>query len=144
MLILLEKAVIYGCLGLLIEVFFTGISSLIRKHWDATCKTYLWMGPIYGVTALILEAVSDAITWPFYLKAFIYVPIIYGAEGLSAWVLKSIIGRVPWDYGLSHWTPMGFVNFSYLPFWLILALGFDAIAEIIRKIIIFAGSQLLM
>jgi len=135
MLILLQKAIIYGCLGLLIEVFFTGIGSLIRKHWDATAKTYLWMCLVYGFTALILETISDAITWPFYLKAFIYVPIIYGAEALSAWVLKMIIGRVPWDYGVSHWTPMGFINLKYAPYWLLLAMAFDPIASFLNKLL---------
>lgn len=135
MLILLEKMVIYGCLGMLIEVFFTGINSLIRKHWDATSKTYLWMLPVYGFTALILEAVSEAITWPFYLKAFIYVPIIYGAEALSAWLLKSVIGRVPWDYGISHWTPMGFINLKYIPYWLLLAMAFDPITTFLTKLL---------
>ena len=135
MLILLEKIVVYGCLGMLIEVFFTGISSLLRKHWDATAKTYLWMGPIYGLTALILEAVSNAISWPFYLKAFVYLPIIYGAEALSAWAIKQIIGRVPWDYGVSHWTPMGFVNFKYIPFWFVLAMAFDPITMFLTKLL---------
>ncbi len=135
LLILLEKTIIYGCLGLLVEVFFTGIGSLIRKHWDATAKTYLWMVGVYGLTALLLEVVSEAISWPFYLKAFIYVPIIFGAEGLSAWIIKRIIGRVPWDYGVSHWTPAGFVNFKYAPYWFLLALAFDPITAFLTRLL---------
>ena len=135
MLVLLEKMIAYGCLGLLIEIFFTGIGSLIGGHWDATGKTYLWMLPVYGFTALLLEGVSGAISWPFYLKAFIYVPIIFFAEGLSAWIIKRIIGRVPWDYGVSHWTPFGFINLKYAPYWFILALAFDPITAFLTKAI---------
>lgn len=135
MLILLEKAFVYGCLGILIEVFFTGIGSLLRKHWDAKSQTYLWMGPIYGFTALFLEVVSEAISWPFYLKALIYVPIIYATEALSGWVIKQIIGKIPWDYGMGRWTPMGLINLKYAPYWFALALAFDPITRFLTKIL---------
>lgn len=135
MLILLEKALVYGCLGLLIEFVFTGIGSLIRKDWNATCKTYLWMLPIYGFAALALEGVSQAIQWPFYLKAFLYVPIIYGVEALSGWTIKQLIGTIPWDYQKSAWTPMGLINLKYAPFWLIVAMAFDPITDFLTKIL---------
>lgn len=135
MISLLEKALVYGCLGLLIEVFFTGINSLIRKHWHATGKTYLWMLLVYGITALVLEYVSEHLPWPFYIKAFVYVPIIYLAEGLSGWILKKITGRIPWDYGSSQWTPMGLISFKYAPFWLLLAMAFDPIAAFLAKML---------
>ena len=130
------KLLAYGHLGFLIEIWFTGLHGLILrgdKRMKAT--TYLPMLLIYGLTALLLEVVSEAISWPFYLKAFIYVPIIFFAEGLSAWIIKRIIGRVPWDYGVSHWTPFGFVNFKYTPFWLILAMAFDPITSLLTKVI---------
>ena len=86
--LLLQKFFVYGCLGLLIEVFFTGVYSLIQKNWKATAQTYLHMLPIYAFTAIALEGVSEAIPWPFYLKAFVYVPVIYGIEALSGWLLN--------------------------------------------------------
>ena len=135
LLLLLEKLIVYGCLGLLIEVFFTGISSLFRKHWHATAKTYLWMLPIYGFTALALEGVSETLPWPFYLKAFLYVPIIYGMEALSGMMLKRLIGVIPWDYGSNRWTPMGLINFKYAPFWLALAMAFDPITSFLTKML---------
>lgn len=134
MLNLLLKLLIYGHIGLLIEVWFTGIHSFFfRKDRSATAKTYLPMLVVYGVTAVVLEAVSGAIAWPFYLKAFIYVPIIYGSEALSGWVIKRVIGRIPWDYGISQWTPMGLINFKYAPYWLMLSLAFDPITTLLTK-----------
>lgn len=135
LLLLLEKLVVYGCLGLLIEVFFTGIGSLIRRHWDAAGKTYLWMLPIYGFTALMLEGLSEALPWPFYLKAFAYVPIIYGIEAVSGWTIRHIIGRIPWDYGSSRLSPMGLINLRYAPFWLLLAMAFDPITNFLTKML---------
>ena len=131
--LLLQKFFVYGCLGLLIEVFFTGVWSLFQKNWKATSQTYLYMLPIYGATAIALEGVSEALPWPFYMKAFLYVPIIYGIEALSGWLLQKVIGVIPWDYKKSKWTPMGLINLKYLPYWLLLALAFDPIQRILSK-----------
>lgn len=135
LLLLLQKLLVYGCLGILIEFFFTSIASLIRKNWKATGQSYLWMLPIYGFTALALEGISDAVHWPFYLKALLYVPIIYGVEALSGWALQKLIGYIPWDYGRSHWTPMGLINLKYAPFWLVLAMAFDPITSFLARLI---------
>lgn len=135
MLILLEKALVYGCLGVLIEFFFTAAGALIRRNWSATGQSYLWMLPIYGFTALALEGISVALPWPFYLKALIYVPIIYGIEALSGWTIYKIIGVIPWDYRRSRWTPMGLINLKYAPFWLVLAMAFDPITSFLSKLL---------
>lgn len=135
MLILLEKALVYGCLGILIEFFFTGFGSLIKKNWKATGYSYLWMLPIYGFTALVMEAISQGVHWPFYLKAFLYVPVIYGVEALSGYTIKLLIGHIPWDYSKSAWTPMGLINLKYAPFWLVLAMAFDPITDFLTKLL---------
>jgi uncharacterized membrane protein len=135
MLLLLEKALVYGCLGVLIEFFFTGVGSLIKKNWKATCCSYLWMPPIYGAAALALEAISQTVDWPFYLKAFLYVPVIYGVEALSGYVIKLIIGHIPWDYQKSVWSPAGLINLRYAPFWLLLGMAFDPITGFLAKVL---------
>lgn len=135
LLLLLEKLLVYGCLGVIIEFFFTGIHSLIIGNWKATGYSYLWMCPIYGFAALALEGVSRALPWPFYLKALLYVPIIYGIEGLSGWTLQKLIGCIPWDYKKSFWTPMGLINLKYAPFWLVLAMAFDPITDFLTRLL---------
>lgn len=135
MLLLLEKTLVYGCLGLIIENLFTGIGALVHRDWTAKTRSYLWMLPIYGFTALALEAVSQALIWPFYLKAFVYVPIIYGVEALSGWTIQRLIGTIPWDYHKSAWTPMGLINLKYAPFWLLLAMAFDPITDFLTKLL---------
>ena len=140
LLLLLQKFFVYGCLGLLIEVFFTSLYSLATKNWKATAQTYLWMLPIYGVTALVLEALSDALPWPFYLRAFIYVPFIYGMEALSGWTLQKTIGSIPWDYGKARHTPMGLINLKYAPYWLALAMAFDPLSAYLRRALTFLAT----
>jgi uncharacterized membrane protein len=136
MLLILEKALVYGHLGFLIEIWFTGIHSFFfRKDKSATAKTYLPMCLVYGIAALILESISQILPWPFYLKAFVYVLAIYVMEGFSGWVLKKLIGRIPWDYGISHWTPFGLINLKYAPFWLLVAMAFDPITDFLTKLL---------
>lgn len=133
-LLLLEKALVYGHLGFLIEVWFTGLHALlIEGDKRGRAQTYLPMLLIYGATALILEGLSEVLPWPFYLKAFVYVLVIYLIEGTSGWALKKTTGRIPWDYGLSRWTPMGLINLKYFPFWLLLAMAFDPITHFLTK-----------
>lgn len=147
-----QKLLLYGCMGMVIEVFFTSIASLIQKNWKATGCTYLWMVPIYGLTSLGLEWASDSIHWPFYLKAFVYLPVFFIAEALGGWGIQALTallqrlfggsggGTIPWDYGKSHWTPMGLVNFKYTPFWLALAMGFDPLSAILRRVVNFLAT----
>ncbi len=116
---LLYQAFIYGCIGLLLECFFTGIYSLYRGDTRMECKTWLFMHPVYAATAMILQAVSSSLVWPFYLKIFIYLPIIFGAEALSGWLSIKLYGRILWDYGRSKWTPFGVINLKYTPAWLV-------------------------
>lgn len=136
----LAKIFAYGCIGILIEFFFTGIYSLFQKNWKATGYSYLYMLPIYGLTAIVLETISDAISWPFYFKAFIYLPVIYGAEALSGILLLKTIGCIPWNYGHSKVTPFGLIHLGYFPAWMIVALAFDPLSKFLWKIIVIASS----
>lgn len=132
---IIQKFFLYGCIGILIEFFFTSISSLINKNWKATGHSYLWMLGVYGLTAIFLETLSESLPWPFWAKAFVYVPIIYGVEALSGWTLQKLIGDIPWNYPKSKWSPMGLINLKYAPYWFILALCFEWISFYLRKLV---------
>lgn len=134
---ILSKLFLYGCIGVLIEFFFTGIYSLLKGNLKATAVSYLWMLPIYGVAGLFLEQVSTALLWSSWLKAFLYVPIIYGIEALSGWLLFLLIGSIPWEYQKSKWSPMGLINLKYSPFWLVVAICFDTISLFLKRVVHF-------
>lgn len=124
MLDVLQKIFSYGCLGLLVEVFFTGAVSLYRRNWRATSQTYLWMLPIYGIGGVTLEAIQTTLNWHWFAMAFVYVPLIYAFEFVSGWTLKRIIGRCPWDYGSTRYSVMGLIRLDYAPLWLLVAMLF--------------------
>ena len=149
MLPLISKFFLYGILGWAIEIFFTGIGELVNRRWKAIGQSSFWMFPVYAITALILEAVSAGIQQPFYLKAFIYVPIFYGSEALSGlaicWLtrrLHSVFsgtqqGEIPWSYPQADWTLFGLINPKMVWAWFILALLFDFFSSIMGKFVVF-------
>lgn len=131
---LISRGFFWSCVGLLIEVVFTGFASFF-KHKDKRLQaiTYLWMAPVYGSTALALEAVSAALPWPWYLKVFVYLPIIFGIEALSGWLSLKAFGKVLWDYGRSIWTPMGLINLKYTHWWLLVGTIFEGLRYLLSR-----------
>ena len=136
------KLFLYGNIGLLIEVWFTGIHSLITKNYRGTSVTYVYMFLIYGLTAMVLEQLHHWLRWGMFLNALVYVPTIYLMEFTSGWVLQKLLGRCPWDYGNAKYGIMGLIRLDYAPYWFLIALFFDAICGwidvVLNKIVLVA------
>jgi uncharacterized membrane protein len=132
---ILVHCFVYGVLGMLVEVFFTGVGSLLHRDSKATCQTYLWMLPVYGPTGLLLAFIHQNIAVTPWSLAPVYVLIIYGAEFCSGWMIRRLIGVCPWDYGRGRWTVMGLIQLKYAPFWFVLALCFNRICDLLQKIL---------
>ena len=130
---LLSRGFFWACVGLLIECVFTGIGSALRGDKRLQCTTYLWLAPVYATAALVLEAVSGALPWPWYLKVFAYVPIIFAAEALFGWISLKALGKVLWDYGRSAWTPMGLINLKYAHWWLLAGTVFEGLHYLLGR-----------
>ena len=123
---MLARFLIYGAIGWCLEVFFTGASAaLFDRDRSATGKTYLWMFPIYGATALLLETLHDFMAVPLALRALVYVLVIYVAEFTTGWALRRLLGRCPWDYTGHGLNLCGLVRLDYAPAWLLVALLFE-------------------
>ena len=149
---IVQKFLLYGCIGILIEFFFTSAGSFLRRRWALTGQSYGWMFPVYGITALALEFISEHLTWPFWLKAFVYVLVIYLTEAFTGIVIKYLTkllqkwfggsggGVIIWDYGRSWWSPAGLINLKYVFFWYVLALGFGPLSVYLKKIIGFLAT----
>lgn len=135
---LLGKVLIYGCVGVLMEVFFTGIHSIvILRDRNAISRTSLHMILIYGLGALLLGLERAAIPYKF-----IFIPVctlsIFVIEYVSGWVLRKL-GIKIWDYTLAKFSIHGLVRVDYLPFWLMVAVAFDILADYVTKILEFVG-----
>lgn len=128
----LRKFLIYGFAGWVVEVLFTGAFSAVKKDRAATAKTYLWMHPIYGLTALGMEWLSNRLRplpWP--VRGLAYTAAIYGAEYSSGWMLKKFLGKCPWDYSGCGRDVHGLVRLDYAPAWYALGLLFEPLRDTI-------------
>src|SRR4051812_15033446 len=89
----LKRFFAYGCAGWIAEILFTGVLSTVqRKDRSATAQTYLWMHPIYGLGGLALEWLSGRLrTSSRPARALAYLPVIYGIELSSGWLLRKTL-----------------------------------------------------
>jgi uncharacterized membrane protein len=131
----LQRFVAYGCLGILVEVLFTGLRSLYRRNWSATSTTHLWMAPIYGLGGWLLELTHYYINCNVLVITEIYVIEIYLIEFCSGWAIKKLIGRCPWDYGVGRFTIMGLIRLDYWPFWYVLAFAAHFLHPYLFKVV---------
>lgn len=126
----LRKFLLYGFAGWVVEVLFTGASSAAQKDRAATAKTYLWMHPIYGATALGLEWLSRKMKpVPLPVRGLVYTAVMYGAEYSSGWVLRRALGKCPWDYSASGRDVHGLIRWDYAPAWYALGLMFEPLKD---------------
>lgn len=124
--IMLIRFVIYGLTGLLLEVFWTGMSSLLSGNLSMTGHTYIWMFFIYGL-AVFLEPIHNKIRREnFLIRGLIWTLIIFTIEFISGFLLDTIIGACPWDYRQSsQLTFFGYIRLDYFPAWFLTGLFFE-------------------
>jgi uncharacterized membrane protein len=130
------RFLIYGLLGLAVEVLFTGFGAgLLRRDRALTGHSYVWMLPIYGAGGLGLEVLHTrllAAGAPWWGRGLAYVALIYALEYASGWLLRRLLGRCPWDYGRGRLSVHGLVRLDYAPAWLALGLAFERVRPIVE------------
>ena len=90
-----------GFLGWCLEVFWTGLHSLLDGQGTMMGKTSLLMFPIYGCAALIGPVYQRISKIPVLLRGCLYTVGIFVTEFFSGTLLKSL-GICPWDYSQKH------------------------------------------
>ncbi|MDX6223763.1 MAG: hypothetical protein QOE64_139 [Frankiales bacterium] len=135
------RALVYGLAGMASEVVTTGVRSHGRdKNWRLTGTTYLWMLPIYGSAAYLLEPVHDRVCgWPWWRRGALWAGGIYAVEAASGAAIKKVSGEIPWDYGRArgvkpeprHWR--GLVRPSYAPLWFAVGLGAERLHDLLDR-----------
>lgn len=133
----LARFLLYGCVGWVMEVLFTGTGAALQRDRHATAKTFLWMHPIYGLTALALERLQHVLTargasrWT---RGLAYTGVIYMAEYGSGWALKRVLGRCPWDYSPARFSVHGLVRLDYAPAWYAAGLLFEPVRDAVLRL----------
>lgn len=133
---ILKHFIIYGCFGLFIEILWTGFGSALKKDKNLTCNTYLWMFPIYGAGGVLLEPVHEFLRGFLWIyRGFIWAVLIFLIEYITGYILKSVLGRCPWDYdgnGEVIASINGIIRIDYLPVWFCVGLIFERLHDFVR------------
>lgn len=119
------------------ETLFTGFHSLLKGDLTMRASTYLWMFPIYGLM-ILLEPVHDRIRkWPVVLRGGVYTIIIFAMELSTGWIIRELIGKCPWDYGIGPYSIDGLITLRFIPVWFVGGLLFEKLHDFLisRKII---------
>jgi Putative ABC-transporter type IV len=124
-----ERSLAYSAVGVATEVVFTSArDSVLRRDWSLKGRSYLWMFPIYGLSAYLFEPVHDALRErPWWERAVAYSVGIMGVEYLSGSAIKRLVGAVPWDYsGHGRFVlPGGATRLDYAPLWAVAGLALE-------------------
>lgn len=124
----ITRFLIYGLIGLTIEVIYTGLSSLIAGDYSMHGFTFLVMLPIYGL-AVFLEPLHERLRLlPWWSRGLIYLATFWGIEYLSGSILSLILGRCPWVYA----DPLninGLITLRMAPEWFLAGLAFEKLHD---------------
>ena len=120
----LKRFLIYGIIGLVLEVVYTGLASLLKGDFSMQGMTFLVMLPIYGL-AVFLEPVHYYLKpYPWWLRGLTYLAIIWSIEYSSGILLAVILGRCPWHY-TDPLNINGYITLRMAPEWFLTGLGFE-------------------
>ncbi len=120
----LKRFLIYGLIGLVLEVIYTGLASLMAGDWSMHGFTFLIMLPIYGL-ALFLEPVQDRLSlWPWWARGLVYLGLIWAGEYASGTFFRIVLGYCPWDYR-DALNIDGLITLRMAPEWFFLGLGLE-------------------
>jgi hypothetical protein len=127
---------LYGMLGVTIEVCYTAIVDLI-EFWgpdmDLSLKgvSYIWMIPIYGSASFLFPLGYKLLkNWPRLLRYLSFGVGILIVELITGFVLEQSTGRCPWEYQ-TGWHLGGYIRLDYLPLWML----FGATLEEFHKLV---------
>ena len=108
------------------EVFWTGLGSLVNKDYKLRSNTSIWMFFIYGMV-VVLEPLYLLIQgFPIVFRGIIYAMCIFAGEYVTGGALKRV-DLCPWDYSHVRFNVQGVIRLDYAPVWFAAGLIFERI-----------------
>ena len=115
-----------GSLGWCLEVFWTGMHSLLSGEATMTGESSLLMFPIYGAAAFLGPISSRLKNYHVWIRGIIYTCCIFTVEYFSGMLLKKN-QMCPWDYSKAKFNIHGLIRLDYAPLWFTAGLIFEKI-----------------
>lgn len=126
------RFIVYGLIGWIAEVLWTGFGSLFAGDPRLRSHTYLWMLPIYGA-AVFFEPVHDYLrNHHWMIRGCIYMFLIFFVEYVTGWAIRELVGVSPWQY-TGQYSLDGLIRLDYAPAWFVAGLFFEKVHDFLDK-----------
>ena len=112
---------LFAFIGVAHEVIWTSLVEYAKsRKMSLKGGSSLWMFPIYGsIFFIVLLVLEHFPGFPWWIRGFIYMVLIYIWEFASGWTVRWMIGVAPWDYSAKKYNLSGLINLDYAPIWFI-------------------------
>ena len=121
---MLTRFAVYGIIGWVMEVLWTGMGSLLKRDMRATSTTSIWMFFIYGCAAFFTPIIDAIHPLPVLARGAIYALCIFLVEYAAGMALKAA-KICPWDYSGAKTAIHGVIRLDYAPAWAAAGLFFE-------------------
>lgn len=140
------RFVLYGLVGICIEVLFTSLASQLDGSGDARLQgwSYVWMHPIWGIAFLICDVLGqrlDQLRVSWVVRAPMYVLICFALEIASGSLIRAFAGTTPWDYSHARWNVGGLIRLDYAPYWALCGFIGERLGALMRRVQITAPAR---
>lgn len=127
------RFVIYGAIGWILEIIWTGIGSLLKGDLSLKGFSSLWMFLIYGL-GLFLEPIHDRIRGlHWFRRGLIWTMLIFAIEYGSGWFIWAVTGHYAWFYNGTPFAVNGLIRLDYAPAWFGLGLLFEKLHDSLNR-----------
>ncbi len=116
--------ILCGLTGWCMEVLWTGLCSMMSRDPKLTCKTSIWMFPIYGMASFLSPMCRHLKGKNLMLRGGVYTLCIFAAEFTTGSILKKY-QVCPWDYSGQKTNIRGLIKLNYAPLWFGAGLFFE-------------------
>lgn len=113
-----------GLLGWCLECAWTGLLSFFAKDKSLSCRTSVWMLPIYGLASCFLPLSERVKDKNILLRGGLYTSLIYIAEYSLGSILRKI-DSCPWDYSKEKHHYKGLIRYDFVPVWFVVGLLYE-------------------
>lgn len=122
-----------GVYGWGFECLWTGLHSILsHDNKKLTCRTSMWMFPIYGMASLIKPISRLLKHVNTFLRGLIYTACIFVTEYGTGRLLRKK-HCCPWDYSDARHNIKGLIRLDYAPLWFIVGLIYEKLLNPTRS-----------
>lgn len=134
-----ERFLLYGFVGLCVEVLFTALYEQVLGNGDVRLmgQTYLWMHPIWALGLMAVDQAAPLMhrrRWHWIARGLVWMLGSYAIEYSTGWVLRQAVGKAPWDYSHFAGNIDGLICLEYSWGWATCGLVAERITGLVKRL----------